>query len=173
VLDHANKEEEFGELLLMHAKVYALANYWAIEGLSDLELDRLLRTLQAFQVTGCVHQQTGYIVELVSYIYENTCSRFGNQEKEPMRRMVTKFIALGFTELNSEGEISELMGTFGDFARDLSSDLTRRIKLAEVGSVIQHRYLAGLEVSQSSVDREGTTASHFVKTFNIGANADE
>jgi len=52
-------------------------------------------------------------------------------------------------QLNSEGEISELMGTCGDFARDLLSDLTRRIKLAEVGSVVQHRYLAGLEVSQS------------------------
>ena len=173
VLDHFGKEEGFGELLLMHAKVYALANYWAIEGLSDMALDRLLRTLQALQFAACVPEQTGYIVELVSYIYENTCSRFGNKEQEPMRRMVTRFIAMGFTKLNSEGEISELMGTCGDFARDLSSDLTRRIKLAEVGSVVQHRYLAGLEVSRSSVNREDTTASHFVKPFNIGANADE
>ena len=147
VLDHANKEEGSGELLLMHAKVYALADYWAIEGLSDLALDRLLRTLEAFQVTKCVPQQTGYIVELVSYIYENTCSRFENQEQEPMRQTVTRFIALEFTKLNSKREISELMGTCGDLARDLSSDLTRRIKLAEVGSGIQHRYLAGLEVS--------------------------
>jgi len=154
VLDHADKEEGFGELLLMHAKVYALANYWAIEGLSDLALDRLLRTLEAFQVTKCVPQQTGYIVELVSYIYENTCSRFGNQEQEPMRRTVTRFIALEFTKLNSEGQISELMGTCGDFARDLSSDLTRRIKRTEVGSGIEHKYLAGIEVSQFNVNKD-------------------
>ena len=147
VLDYANEEEGSGELLLMHAKIYALADYWTIEGLSDLALDRLLRTLQAFQVKGCVPEQTGYIVELVSYIYENTCSRFENQEQEPMRQMVTRFIALEFTKLNSKREISGLMGTCGDFARDLSSDLTRRIELAEVGSGIQHRYLAGLEVS--------------------------
>ena len=171
VLGHANKEERFGELLLMHAKVYVLANYWAIEGLLDLALDRLLHTLQAFQVTKCVPQQTGYIVELVSYIYENTCSRFENQEQEPMRRTVTRFITLEFTKLNSEGEISELMGTCGDFARDLSSDLTRRIKRTEVGSGIEHKYLAGLEVSQFNVNEEDGFI--FRQTFNIGVNADE
>ena len=64
-----------------------------------MALDRLLRTLQALQFAACVPEQTGYIVELVSYIYENTCSRFGN--KEPMRRMVMRFIAMGFTKLIS------------------------------------------------------------------------
>jgi len=168
VLDHAIQEEGSSELLLMHAKVYVLANYWAIEELLRLALDRLLHTLEAFQVTKCVPQQTGYIVELVSYIYENTCSRFGSQEQEPMRRTVTRFIALEFTKLNSEGEISELMGTCGDFARDLSSDLTRRIKLAEVGPGIEHKYLAGLEVSQLNVNEEdGFT---FCQAPNIRAN---
>ncbi|PUU83578.1 hypothetical protein B9Z19DRAFT_1015296, partial [Tuber borchii] len=130
-------------MLLAHAKVYALAGYRAIEGLSKLALDRLLRTLWVFQTTLHFPQKTGCIVELVSYVYENTYSRFGKQEEEPMRRAVTRFIALELTKLNSKGDISELIGTYGDFARDLLSDLTRKI---EVGGGIQHKYLAGIEI---------------------------
>ena len=162
-----NKEEGFGGMLLVHAKVYALAGYRAIEGLSELALDRLLRTLWVFQTTLHFPQKTGCIAELVSYVYENTYSRFGKQEQEPMRRAVTRFIALELTKLNSKGEISELMSSYGDFARDLLSDLTRRIELAEVGGGIQHKYLAGLEVSQSDIN-EGDILT-FCQTLNTRA----
>ncbi|KAG0125146.1 hypothetical protein HOY82DRAFT_572292 [Tuber indicum] len=132
------------ELLLMHARVYALANYWAIEELSELALDRLLITLQALKATEYNPLQVRYIVELISYVYEKTCMRHG--EREPMRQAVTRFTALELTKLDSEGEIARLMGAYGDFANDLLSDLTRRIKLAEVWGGIQHRYLAGIEI---------------------------
>ncbi|CUS12285.1 unnamed protein product [Tuber aestivum] len=137
----------FGELLLMHAKVYALASCWAIGKLSELALDRLLCTLRAFQATEYDLQQIRYIVELVSYVYENTCLRVG--EHEPMRRVVTRFTALELTKLNAQGEISKLMDAYGDFACDLLSDVTRSLKLAEVSGGLQHKYLAGIEVSQS------------------------
>ncbi|CAZ82694.1 unnamed protein product [Tuber melanosporum] len=132
------------ELLLMHARVYALANYWAIEELSELALNRLLFNLQALKATEYNPVQVRYIVELISYVYEKTCMRHG--EREPMRQGVTRFTALELTKLDSEGEIARLMGTYGDFADDLLSDLTRRIKLAEVWGGTQHRYLAGIEV---------------------------
>jgi len=144
-LGHIEKEEALGELFLVHAKVYALANYRVIEKLSELALDRLLHLLSAFQATEYNPQQIGYIVELVSYVYENTCWRFG--KPEPIRQAVTRFIALELTRLNSEGEISGLMGAYGDFACDLLSDLTRRTKLAEAESETGHKYLAGLKVS--------------------------
>ncbi|PUU83577.1 hypothetical protein B9Z19DRAFT_1118919 [Tuber borchii] len=140
-LGHADKEI-FGKSSLVHTKVYALANYRAIEGLSELALDRLLHSLSVFQSTEFNPQQIGYIVELVSYAYENTCWRFG--KPEPIRQAVTRFIALELTKLNSTGEISILMSTYEDFACDLFSDLTRRIKLAERG--MRHKYLAGVEV---------------------------
>ncbi|KAG0634085.1 hypothetical protein HOY80DRAFT_548893 [Tuber brumale] len=140
----ASKDFGHEELLLMHARVYALANYWAIEELSELALGRLLLTLHALEATKYNPMQVGYIVELISYVYENTCSRYG--EREPMRQAVTRFTALELTKLNSKGEISKLMGAYGDFGDDLLSDLTRRIKLAEVGGVIRHRYLAGIEI---------------------------
>ncbi|PWW73210.1 hypothetical protein C7212DRAFT_354412 [Tuber magnatum] len=128
----------------MHPKVYVLASYWVIEKLSELALDRLLCTLQAFQDTEYDPQQVQYIVELISYVYENTCFRFG--EQEPMRRAVTRFTALELTRLNTRRDISKLMGNYGDFACDLLSDLTRNVKLAEVGGGIQHKYLAGIEI---------------------------
>ena len=146
-LGHVDKEEALGELFLVHAKVYALANYRAIEKLSELALDRLLHSLSVFQSTEYNPQQIGYIVELVSYVYENTCWRIG--KPEPIRQAVTRFIALELTKLDSTGEISVLMSTYGDFACDLLSDLTRRIKLAEAQIGMRHKYLAGIEVSQS------------------------
>ncbi|PUU83575.1 hypothetical protein B9Z19DRAFT_1118917 [Tuber borchii] len=142
-LGHIDKEEAFGELFLVHAKVYALANYRAIEKLSELALDRLLHSLSLFQATEYNPQQIGYIVQLVSYVYENTCSRFG--KPEPIRRAVTRFIAIELTKLDSTGGISELLNTYGDFACDLFSDLTKRIRLAEVQSEIRHKYLAGVK----------------------------
>ena len=144
-LGHVDKKETFGELFLVHAKVYALANYRAIEKLSELALDRLLHSLSVFQSTEYNPQQIGYIVELVSYVYENTCWRFG--KPEPIRQAVTRFTALELTKLNSTGEISILMSTYGDFACDLLSDLTRRINLVEVQSRVGHKYLAGVNVS--------------------------
>ena len=146
-LGHIEKEEASGELFLVHAKVYALANYRAIEKLSELALDRLLHLLSAFQATEYNPQQIGYIVELVSYVYENACWRFG--KPEPIRQAVTRFIALELTRANSKGEITRLMGAYGDFACDLLSDLTRRTKLTEVESETGHKYLAGLKVSYS------------------------
>ncbi|RPA98728.1 hypothetical protein L873DRAFT_1807755 [Choiromyces venosus 120613-1] len=139
-----HKEQDFERLLLIHAKVYALAHYRAIEKLSKLALDRLMRTLLLLQTGEFNPQKIGCIVELVAYVYENTCWRLG--EPEAMRQVVTRFIGLEITRLNSRGEISNLMGTYGDFAVDLLADLTKRINFAEVSHVMQHKYIAGLEV---------------------------
>ena len=168
-LDNVDNEEIFGESFLVHAKVYALANYRVIEGLSELALDRLLHSLSVFQSTEYNPQQIGYIVELVSYVYENTCWRSG--KPEPIRQAVTRFIALELTKLNSTGEISVLMSTYGDFACDLLSDLTRRIKLAEVQSSMGHKYLAGVKVSQSYYN-EGDIFT-FCHTLSIRAHTNE
>jgi len=168
-LGHVDKEETLGELFLVHAKVYALANYRVIEKLSELALDRLLHLLSVFQSTEYNPQQIGYIVELVSYVYENTCWRFG--KPEPIRRAVTRFIALELTKLNSTGEISVLMSTYGDFACDLLSDLTRRIKLAEVQTGMEHKYLASVEVSQSYYN-EGDIFTIY-QTLSIRAHTNE
>ena len=166
-LGHVDKM--FGGSFLVHAKVYALANYRAIEELSELALDRLLRSLSAFQSTEYNPQQIGYIVELVSYVYENTCWRLG--KPEPIRQAVTRFIALELTKLNSTGEISVLMSTYGDFACDLLSDLTRRIKLAEVQSGMQHKYLAGIEVCQSYYNKGDIFT--FCQTLSIRAHTNK
>ena len=108
-------------------------------------------------------------MELVSYVYENTCWRFG--KPEPIRQAVTRFIALEFTKLNSTGEVSALMSTYGDFACDLLPDLTRRIKLAEVQRGMRHKYLAGVEVSQSYCN-EGDIFT-FCHTLSIRAHTNE
>ncbi|RPA98731.1 hypothetical protein L873DRAFT_1807760 [Choiromyces venosus 120613-1] len=137
-------EQGFEKLLLIHAKVYALAHYRAIEKLSKLALDRLMQTLLLLQPGEFNLQKIGCIVELVAYVYENTCLRLG--KPEAMRQAVTRFIGLEITRLNPKGEISKLMGTYGDFADDLLADLIRRIKFSEVNCVIKHKYIAGIEV---------------------------
>ena len=168
-LGAVDKEETLGESFLVHAKVYALANYRAIEGLSELALDRLLHSLSVFQSTEYNIQQIGYIVELVSYVYENTCRRFG--KPEPIRQAVTRFIALELTKLDSTGEISVLMSTYEDFAFDLLSDLTRRIMLAEAQIGMRYKYLAGVEVSQSYCNERDIFT--FYHTLSIRAHTNE
>ena len=108
-------------------------------------------------------------MELVSYVYENTCWRFG--KPEPIRQAVTRFIALELIKLDSTGEISVLMSTYGDFAFDLLSDLTRRIKLAEAQIGMRHKYLAGVEVSQSYCNERDIFT--FYHTLSIRAHTNE
>jgi len=143
-------DHDFGDLLLAHAKIYALANCKNIENLKLLALNRTLNTLTALGPIGSKSPEVTYIIELLKYVYENTTSI--SHSREPMRKLIVRFTALNLTALNSNNEISGLMGSSAGLAEDLMSDVTRRMQEFEIGRVIKvKRYISGLEVCAPSI----------------------
>ncbi|KAG0634084.1 hypothetical protein HOY80DRAFT_1100650 [Tuber brumale] len=138
-------DHDLGDLLLSHAKIYALASSKDIEGLERLALDRTLKTLTALGTFENGSPKVTYITELLKYVYENTASL--SSSREPMRKLVVRFTALNLTILNSDNKISGLMGSIAELAGDLMSDVTRRVQALEIGGSIKvKRYISDLEV---------------------------
>jgi len=142
-------DHHFGDLLLAHAKIYALASFKSIENLKRLALDRTLRTLTALGPIESKSPEVTYITELLKYVYENTISI--SLGREPMRKLVVRFTALNLTTLNSNNGISGLMGSSAQLAEDLMSDVTRRVQEFEIGAAIKvKRFISDLEVCAPS-----------------------
>jgi hypothetical protein len=138
-------DHDLRDLLLSHAKTYALASCKGIEGLKRLALDRTLKTLTAFGTIESGSREVTYITELLKYVYENTTSLPSG--REPMRKLVVRFTALNLTVLNADNKITCLMSSSAELAGDLMSDVTRRVQALEIGDSIKvKRYISDLEV---------------------------
>ncbi|RPA98727.1 hypothetical protein L873DRAFT_1790115 [Choiromyces venosus 120613-1] len=168
---------DLGDLFLCHAKIYALANYKDIQRLKRLALERMLKTLTALGTIQNGPREVTYITELLKYVYENTTSLVSS--REPMRKLVVRFTASNLTTLNFDNEISVLMGTNADLAKDLMSDVTRRVQAleSEKGSKAK-RYISDIElcsrvtwpcgfVTDSGEDFEEQACTSFRKGYTL------
>lgn len=122
---------DYKEALLAHAKVYALAHYKSVNHLRSLALKRLLMTLSRLSPVQTSSHIALNIIDLVNYVYAHTDALASTEE--PLRRLVSQFAALNFTELVSKDEMAEFIAEGGDFVKDLMGKVSRRLKVVENG----------------------------------------
>lgn len=138
---------DFEESFLTHAKVYTLAHYKSMAALKSLAQERLARALLAVHPLGCNPHLTMNITKLVTYVYENTDSL--GSSADPLRNMVSQFVALNFPAWQADPVAVELMCGGGDFVRDVLAKLCRRL-----GNPITLR--------------TATPATRFIDRFSVG-----
>lgn len=134
---------DYKEALLSHAKVYVLAHYKSIDSLQTLALQRLLMTLSRINPINPYSHIALNIVDLVSYVYSNTDNPANSEE--PLRRLISQFVALNFSALQTKEEVMELMGEGGDFVKDVMSKIGRVLRALAVNPDI--RFVSNIQVS--------------------------
>lgn len=138
---------DFEETFLAHAKVYALAHYKSIDALKALAQERLSRILLKLHPMGPNPHLAINIVNLATYVYSNTDS-LSNSE-EPLRNIISQFVALNFAAWQRDSRSLEMMCSGGDFVRDVLSKLCRRLgdgtreRLAPPGTRFISRFRVG------------------------------
>lgn len=143
---------DYGDALLSHAKVYHLAHYKAIDPLRMQALQLLLDLLSRIDPmdVSSGSDNAGSIVDLARYVYDNT-DNLENHE-EPLRRLVSHFIASNFLALRSTSDIARLLGEGGDIVVDVMDNLYRGSP-ASLRSIRSDpnipRYVSGIKVSGS------------------------
>lgn len=142
---------DYGVPLLAHAKVYHLAHYKAIDPLRALALHHLLASLWRIDpvdpATGS-HNIAG-IAELAHYVYENTDHLDNNEE--PLRRLVSDFIARNFSALESNSKMVDFLGEGGDVVTDVMRKVSRGgfvTSRSDSAARAPNRYVAKLFVSR-------------------------
>lgn len=146
---------DYGEVLLSHAKVYSLAHYKAIDTLRALALHHLLASLLRLD---SVDPTTGshnvvHIAELARYVYDNT-DHLENHE-EPVRRLVSNFIARNISALESNPKMADFLGEGGDVVTDVIGKVSRGCFVSLSSDSVSrapNRYVSKLFVSDSIRD---------------------
>lgn len=122
---------DYGEVLLSHARVYALAHYKSVNLLRNLALKRLLLALSRISPVQPNSHIALNVIDLVNYVYSHTDALASSEE--PLRRLVSQFAALNVTALYTKDEMAEFTSEGGDFVRDLMEKVCRRLRVAENG----------------------------------------
>ena len=104
-------------VMLSHAKLYIMADYFLVEPLTTKVL-RSLGNLLLSVSAASFRNVTPSLVSLISYIYNNT-QRL-NSKHEPLRRLVTFFVVTNWAKF-SQKEIDKLIVVDEDFAEVLRS----------------------------------------------------
>lgn len=130
-------EYDYKEVLLTHAKVYALAHYKSVNLLRSLALKRLLMTLSRISPVQASSHIALNVIDLVNYVYAHTDALASTEE--PLRRLVSQFAALNFTALHTRDEMAEFIAEGGDFVKDLMAKVCRRLKVVENGPEIDSK----------------------------------
>lgn len=149
---------DYEDILLAHAKVYALANYKSVDTLRTLALKRLLLALSRIHPIQPASHISLNVVDLASYVYANTDHLV--RSEEPLRKLTSQFIALNFAAFQTEPKAVELVAKGGDFVKDIMAKICRRIPEPEGGIAIVGRsrkgYISGIKVRILSVVKLGS-----------------
>lgn len=142
-------DHDFGQILLAHAKVYALANYKGIDALRALALKRIFLTLARLHPLQSASRSSMSIVDFAIYVYANTDQL--SRSEEPLRKITSQFLALNLAAFYTEPQAVELLAQGGDLVKDLMSKICRTLPDPDdvfwAGGSPQTRYISGLRVS--------------------------
>lgn len=139
---------DYEDILLAHAKVYALANYKSVDTLRILALKRLLLALCRLHPIQPASHISLNIVDFASYVYANTDHLM--RSEEPLRKLTSQFIALNLAAFQTEPKAVELVAKGGDFVKDIMAKICRRIPEPEggitTGGRSKNKYISGIKV---------------------------
>jgi hypothetical protein len=118
--------EDYTDVFLCHARVYAFAEKYDISVLRTLALAKLMRTLETFNVYGT---RVRDIVCLAQYAYDNTRDSETGQDIDELRNLVVLYIVCAYENLANNTRFLALMEEGGPFASDLTRMIARRVAL--------------------------------------------
>ena len=116
--------EDFTPVFLGHARLYVFADYWGVEPLKAITLNKLHKVLCNYTR----HEaRYGDVVELARYTYDNTPSR---RRRDPLRELVVQYLVFEAKEIASSEQCLELVEKGGGFAKDLAGLTMAHLKEA-------------------------------------------
>ncbi|KAL7627928.1 hypothetical protein AAE478_002123 [Parahypoxylon ruwenzoriense] len=113
---------DFSEVLLSHARLYALADLYDIDTLMTLCVRKLHRTLKAFNLHNGARATD--VAQLIDYSYKNTISKQGKQDK--LRNLLATYAACKIEELWSNLYFKDVLES-GDVSKSIVEQLLRRL----------------------------------------------
>ena len=146
-----NARKNHSKLLLCHAQVYIFAEKFGIKPLKHLSLRKLRQALTSLDLatrgSSCDGVQTiDDVVDLLSYVYENTVELIGSEQAKEddkkregkeevkkkeggaeLRELVVLYAACVVEALGSDKRFLALLMGEGEFARDLVKRLMDRL----------------------------------------------
>ena len=118
-----NPEEDYTDVFLSHAQLYVFAEKYDIQSLKMAALEELHATLVVYTLYNI---RTGDIIELLRYVYANTCKP--QEGVDNMRSMITQYVGYEMDVLMEAAEFGEVMiKDGGDLLRDFMKAVSTRI----------------------------------------------
>lgn len=139
---------DFEEVFLEHAKVCTLAQFKSITPLKALAHARLSRILLKLHPLGRNPHLATNLVSLATYVYANTDSLTSSEE--PLRRIVSQYVALNFATWQEAPAAVQMMCDGGEFVVDVLGKICRRLGGGGVGRGLASpgtRYVVRFSVS--------------------------
>ncbi|KAI9773665.1 MAG: hypothetical protein M1840_006939 [Geoglossum simile] len=171
----SSTQYSYRETLIAHAQVYVLAHQRLLKDLERLALQRMTQTL--LDISTSSDHSAVELMDLVEYVYDNTDERSEEISVEPMRKLLSHFIAANFTGfLNAGGRygpgkaaVMKVVAGGGAFMLDLTRKLGNR--LAAEGSYAEslERYIA--EMEKQAEDYKQEIASNLVRMEELRSKA--
>lgn len=113
----------YSEVLLSHAHLYVLADYYAIDELMGLCVRKLHRTLKIFNLHG--GERVTDIAQLIDYSYKNTLSKEGKPDK--LRELLATYVACKIEELWPNVYFQDVLES-GEISKVIIGKLLMRLK---------------------------------------------
>jgi hypothetical protein len=114
--------EDYTEVFLSHARLYAFAEKYDIAPLCQLSLHKLHRTLTEFKL---YDDRRGDIIELMRYTYLNTPDL--SESMDPLRSLVIHYAAYVVEKLAKSDDFQTMLEELGQLGRDLVLWMLKRI----------------------------------------------
>ncbi|KAI5868183.1 hypothetical protein GGS23DRAFT_591975 [Durotheca rogersii] len=118
-------EDDYGETLLSHARLYVLADMYAVEPLMALCVRRLHRTLKVFRLHGGV--RTADLAQLFEYAYHNTRPDTPGPPArvDRLRELLAAYAACRIYELWDNPQLRAAL-EIGDLSKNILAQLLNR-----------------------------------------------
>lgn len=130
---------DYETTLLAHAKLYTMANCFLLVELKNLALQQLQICLMSLDNPSPDSPIVSNITTLIQYVYANTVRL--KKKEEPMRKLVTTYVACQITALRGN-EFMKLLIEGGDIVEDVVTKLRRRIVSYEAETDSQKKNFA-------------------------------
>lgn len=132
----SSPQMDYETTLLAHAKLYTMANCFLLAELRNLALQQLQICLIALDNPTPESHIVSNITTLIQYVYANTVRL--KKKEEPMRKLVTTYVAAQFTALRGN-DFMQLLMEGGEIVDDVLTKLRRRIASYEAETESQKK----------------------------------
>ena len=117
-------QEDYTDVFLSHAQLYVFAEKYDIQSLKTLALEELHATLDVYEL---YEVRTGDIIELLRYVYANTCKP--QEGVNDMRSMISQYVGHKMDVLMEAAEFGELIiKDGGDLLHDFMRAVSAKIR---------------------------------------------